>query len=108
MAFVVYITCPEKDAERLSRHILEARLAACINQVPQVVSRYWWNGKIQSDSESLLILKTTQEAFEVLKKRLSEWHSYEVPELIALSIQDGLPAYLQWLHSEVSIIPSPM
>ncbi|MEK7486079.1 MAG: divalent-cation tolerance protein CutA [Planctomycetota bacterium] len=101
MAIVVYITCPEKDAERLSQQILEARLAACINQVPQVISRYWWDGQIQKDIESLLIVKTTVDALSELKECLKEWHPYDVPEIISLAIQDGSPAYLHWLHSEV-------
>lgn len=100
-ALVVYVTCPEAEAEQLSMQILQARLAACVNQVPQVVSRYWWQNRLQTEIESLLIIKTTEEAFPQLQKRLKEWHSYEVPECIALPIQAGLPEYLNWLHHEV-------
>ena len=104
-AVVAFITCPKSEAKSLCEKILSARLAACINEIPQVISRYHWENKIQEDQESLLMVKTTLKAFESLKEKLPQWHSYEVPELISIPIQDGLPPYLNWLQEEVEKRP---
>jgi periplasmic divalent cation tolerance protein len=100
-AFVLaYISCPPSEAESLSQKILESHLAACIHHIPSVMSRYWWDGKLQKEEESLLILKTRSSCIEKLKEKVPQWHSYQNPELIFLSIDEGLPAYLHWLTQE--------
>jgi periplasmic divalent cation tolerance protein len=73
-----------------------------VNQFPGVVSTYRWQGKIHEDAEVLLVIKTTRERFDALRDRLVGLHPYEVPELIALEVADGLPAYLEWVARETA------
>ncbi|TAN04667.1 MAG: divalent-cation tolerance protein CutA [Rhodanobacteraceae bacterium] len=99
-------TCPDTDtAAKIVRALVEERLAACVNRVPGVQSIYRWQGVIHEDAEVLLVIKTTRDQFDALCTRLVELHPYEVPELIALDIADGLPAYLEWLARETTQPP---
>jgi periplasmic divalent cation tolerance protein len=90
-----------EDAERIARAIVERGLAACVNVVPGVVSIYRWKGKIERDEERLLVIKTRGERFEALREALVAMHPYEVPELIAVRIEDGHGPYLDWLADSV-------
>jgi len=85
------------DAERLARSVVERSLAACVNVVEGVTSFYRWQGRVQTDAERLLIIKTRAEQFEALRAALVAEHPYEVPEVIALPIAAGHPAYLDWV-----------
>lgn len=91
----------EASAAALARHLLEERLAACINIVPGMRSMYWWQGRIEESAECLLLIKTTAARWPALKARLPQLHAYDVPELVATEITDGLEPYLRWLISEV-------
>lgn len=91
-----------EDAERLARALVERRLAACVNVVPGVVSYYRWKGEICRDEERLLVIKTRSERIEGLRAALAELHPYELPELVALEITDGLGPYLEWLDGSVA------
>lgn len=94
-------TCPNADAaESIADALVGQRLAACVNIVPGLKSVYRWEGKVQRDSELLLLIKTQAAQLDALKSRLNELHPYEVPELIAFPVDDGLPAYLQWVLRE--------
>lgn len=96
---VVYVTVPNKDAGKdLANSIVNARLAACVNQVPGVESTYWWEGKVETDSEVLLIIKTRESLLQALTQHVIENHKYEVPEVVALPIIGGNPPYLKWLE----------
>ena len=98
MTKVCLMTCPSPEvAQNLARQLLERRLVACVNLVPQVTSLYWWQGQIQEDSEVLLVVKTVAARVDELKAVLQTLHPYEVPELLVLSVEDGLPAYLDWV-----------
>jgi periplasmic divalent cation tolerance protein len=102
MTRVCLMTCPNPEtAQSLAKQLLEKRLVACVNLVPQVTSMYWWEGQIQQDSEVLLIAKTVAERVAELKALLPELHPYDVPELVVLPVEDGLPAYLNWVKTEV-------
>jgi periplasmic divalent cation tolerance protein len=89
------------DAERLARELIERRLAACVNLVPNLVSIYRWKGRVERDEERLLVIKTTAARFEALKAAVLALHPNEVPELIALSITAGHEPYLGWLRESV-------
>ena len=91
----------EADANRIARRILEERLAACVNILPGIHSVYHWEGAIEEGSESLLIIKTSRELLDTLKKRIDEIHPYDVPELISLDVEDGLDGYIDWALGEL-------
>lgn len=91
-------TCPNSEsANQLARILVEKHLVACVNIVPNIRSIYEWQGKIVEDSEILLLIKTDSKHYAAIEKTLSEHHSYEVPELIALPIEQGFPPYLAWM-----------
>ncbi|SRR5208282_2554417 len=92
----------EEEARKIARHIVEERLAACVNIVPQVVSIYSWQNQVEESREWLLIIKTTAAAFERVRTAILELHSYDLPECICLTIEDGSPGYLQWVGDSVS------
>jgi len=95
---VVIITSGrEKEAKRLARVLVEEKLAACVNILPDVESNYWWKGKIESSQEWMLVLKTQEKMVQRIIERVKEIHSYEVPEVIALPIVTGNRDYLQWI-----------
>lgn len=95
---VVFVTAPPKGGEvELAQTLVTEGLAACVNLVPKVRSFYQWEGKLQDDSEVLLIIKTRASRYEALEARVRELHPYAVPEIIALEIQKGQPDYLAWL-----------
>jgi periplasmic divalent cation tolerance protein len=87
----------EDEARKIARHLVEHQLAACVNIVPEVESIYRWQGKVESNREWLLLIKTTAERFPAVRDAVRKLHSYELPECIAIAIEDGSPEYLQWL-----------
>ncbi len=93
----------EDEARKLARHLVEHHLAACVNIVPQIESIYRWQGKLESSQEWLLLIKTSAERFPAVRDAIRELHSYELPECIAISIDDGSASYLQWLADSVHI-----
>jgi periplasmic divalent cation tolerance protein len=98
---IVLITAPnEEEAARLAKELVSGRLAACVNIIRNVRSLYRWQGRIEDESEVLMVAKTRRELFEGLQKKVKELHSYSVPEIIALSIVKGSEDYLRWLGEE--------
>jgi len=96
---VVFVTCgSEEEALKIARALVEERLAACANMVSPLRSIYRWEGKIWDEKEWLLVIKTQQSRFKDLAKRVKALHSYSVPEIIALPITEGSPAYLNWIE----------
>ncbi len=91
----------QEEARKLAHALVERRLAACVNIVSGMESVYRWKGKIEAAQEWLLIIKTTAAAFGRVRDAISELHSYELPECVLLSIDDGSPAYLQWIAESV-------
>lgn len=87
----------EKEAKRIAGALVESHIAACVNIIPKVVSIYEWQNEICEETELLLVIKTKGDRIEDLKATLDELHPYEVPELLFLPVQDGLPDYLHWL-----------
>ena len=88
-----------EEAINIVRQLLREKLIACANIVGSVNSLYWWKGKIEESREFLVLMKTRENFFEKLAQRVKELHSYEVPEVIALPLVKGLPAYLSWLNA---------
>lgn len=101
---VVLVTCRSaKEARRISRKLVDERLAACGNILrAPVESIYRWQGKIESAREILLIIKTSRRRFTALESAVKRLHSYEVPEIIALPIERGWSGYLAWISDSVS------
>ncbi|MDR7192344.1 divalent-cation tolerance protein CutA [Luteimonas terrae] len=105
---VCFSTCPDAStAERIARTLVESRLAACVNLLPGVRSIYRWEGAIASEAEVLMMIKTTTAQLPALREHLVALHPYDVPELIALPVADGLPAYLQWIADGVAPVGTP-
>ena len=100
---LVYITTPnEAEAKKIASSLVQEKLAACANILPQVSSVFYWNGKLQQKDESLLLLKTRQDKFLALQQRAKELHSYELPCIVGLPVSAGLPEFLSWVKQEVS------
>ena len=97
---VVLCTCPEAEAPNLARSFLDERLIACVN-LSKVISLYTWKGEIAEARETLMVMKTTEERWPALRDRIEELHSYDVPEVLVLSVTDGASDYLAWLDSVV-------
>jgi periplasmic divalent cation tolerance protein len=105
---LVLCTCPEGDAAKsLAESLVKERLAACVNILPGLVSVYSWQGALESSQEALLLAKTERRAYPRLEARLRELHPYELPEIIAVDIERGLPDYLNWISQWLSPASSP-
>ena len=100
---LIYMTAASDDeAMRIGRTLVEERLAACANVIPGMRSLYWWDGRVQDDKETVLIVKTRAELVAALTERVKALHSYAVPCVVALPIEAGNSAYLDWLRSETA------
>ncbi len=100
---VVFVTVGNgAEAFTISRTLVEEKLVACVNIVPQIRSVYWWKEEVCDDQEVLLVMKTPTSLFDSLQNRVRELHSYEVPEIVALSVEKGLPDYLNWVVESTS------
>jgi periplasmic divalent cation tolerance protein len=98
-ARLVLCTCPDTEtAERIASGLLEQRLAACVNILPAVRSLYRWEGQLEQAEELQLFIKTTAPALSDLEQFIQQKHPYKVPEIIAIPVVAGLPAYLKWLE----------
>jgi len=98
---VVLVSVPDLEVgRRLARALLDERLVACANLVPGVTSLYHWEGEVQEDDEVLLVMKTRSGLVPRLSERIPELHPYELPEVLALRVTDGLPAYCRWVLDE--------
>lgn len=98
---VVLSTAPDAAAaERIGTALVEERLAACVNVLEGVTSIFRWKGEVEREREVLMVLKTTTDAVDRLRVRLVELHPYEVPEVLALAVPTGHPAYLDWVREE--------
>jgi periplasmic divalent cation tolerance protein len=101
-AIVVFMSAASsEEATRLADMLVEARLAACVQILPQMESVYRWQGKVERQPEVLLIAKTVRSKFEELEKEVRALHSYETPEIVAFPLTDGSGPYLKWLSASV-------
>jgi periplasmic divalent cation tolerance protein len=100
---LVMTTLPdEASARALARGLVEQRLAACVNISPAVQSIYRWQGAIEEANEVMLLIKTTLRHYDELEAAIRHVHPYEVPEIIAVPITTGLPAYLEWIEQQTT------
>lgn len=100
---LVLCTCPnDVDAARLANTLVEERLAACVNRIPRMNSTYRWQGKVMTETEALLMIKTSAAQFEALSRRIHELHPYDVPEVMALPFVRGSERYLAWLGQSLA------
>ncbi|MCX6009007.1 MAG: divalent-cation tolerance protein CutA [Chloroflexi bacterium] len=98
---ILVTTNTEAEAHKIAELLLGRRKAACVNIVPRVDSSFWWQGRLDSARESLLIIKTKASLLPEIIELVKGIHSYEVPEIIALPIIAGSEGYLKWIDSEV-------
>lgn len=100
---LVLTNLPDADtAEKTARWLIEARLAACVNVLAPCHSVYRWAGQVETCHEVPLLIKTTEECYPLLETALRERHPYEVPEIVMLPLERGLPAYLRWVEQEAN------
>ena len=99
---VVFVTCStEKETKKIARTLVGKKLAACVNIIPKISSLYWWQGKIESSKELLLVIKTKKTHLKKLIKEVKAIHVYTVPEIIALPIIEGNRDYLDWIDNSI-------
>ena len=96
---LVLTTCPGTiTAKQIAQDLVANDVAACVNIIPGLNSYFKWSHKVESDVELLLLIKTTSKHFPAVQKRIKSLHPYELPEIIAVSIEDGLEEYLRWIE----------
>ena len=99
---IVFTTAPNtEEADRLARSIVEAKLAACVQILPPMTSVYFWEGKVQSEPEHQLLIKTLEDRFDALSDFIRTNHSYDVPEIVAIDADKVSEEYLSWLHEVI-------
>lgn len=100
-ARLLYVTTSSRqDAERIARALLEDRSIACANILERMQSLYWWEGKVQTATEAVLLLKTAADRVEQVIERVRELHSYEVPCVLSVAVEAGNPEFLSWIEVE--------
>ncbi|OFV85166.1 MAG: hypothetical protein A3D93_02340 [Acidobacteria bacterium RIFCSPHIGHO2_12_FULL_67_30] len=106
---VVFVTCGSaSEAGRIARALVEERLAACVSISSSIRSVYRWGGKLCDDREVLLVIKTSRDLFDRVRRAVERMHSYQVPEVICLPVIDGAPNYLNWLAGELGGAAGPV
>jgi len=99
---VVLVTAASRrECHKIARHLVEAKLGACVNIAPGVESIYRWKGKVTKDEEYLMLIKSTRQLFPEIKAAIAKIHSYHTPEIICLPIIDGSRNFLQWVSDSV-------
>jgi periplasmic divalent cation tolerance protein len=100
---IILCTCPDQDtAEKIAHLLVNDKLAACVNILPGIASIYLWHEKIESAREHLLLIKANKTSYQIIEKTIKKHHPYEIPEIIAVAIENGLPEYLSWIDSCLS------
>ena len=105
---VILVTAASRqECRKIARHLVETKLAACVNITQAVESLYRWEGKVADEKEFVLLIKSTRDLFPEIKAEISKIHSYHTPEIVCLPIIDGSRNYLQWVEDSVKH-PAPM
>ena len=101
---IVFVTAPSTEvSSRIAHSLVSEQLAACVNVIPGVESTYRWDGEVTTDKELLLIVKTTDERYDALERRVKELHPYDTPEVVGYRIERGSEEYLKWLRESTAI-----
>jgi periplasmic divalent cation tolerance protein len=99
---IVFVTCESKEqAENIAQSVVTNKLAACVNVLPGIRSCYVWERKLTWSDEVLLLIKTTRGRFDQLQDRIKALHSYSVPEIVSVTIEDAFDKYIAWIDSAV-------
>ncbi len=104
---IALVTCPPERAGALATALVEARVAACVNIVPVVRSLYRWQDQVHDDAEALLLIKHPRDGFAALKAAVLAHHPYELPEVIAVGVDEAHQPYLDWIRSACCQAPPP-
>lgn len=95
---IIFMTASSpEEARKITDKLLNEKMIACANVIPKVESRYWWEGKIETSNEALVIMKTVEGNFKKIEEKIKEIHSYEVPEIISVGISGGSEEYFRWI-----------
>ena len=101
---IVFVTCESTEqAERIAQVLVTDKLAACVNVVPGVKSCYVWEGKLTWSNEVLLLVKTTRGRFDQLQDRVKAMHSYSVPEIVRVTIENAFDKYIEWIDRSIGM-----
>ncbi|MCU1307830.1 MAG: periplasmic divalent cation tolerance protein [Acidobacteriaceae bacterium] len=98
---ILTTTGSKEEARKIANALVERKLAACVNIIPKVESIYRWEGNIETAEEWLLIVKTNANAFTRVRDAIKELHSYDLPECVSISVEEGSEEYLQWIADQV-------
>ena len=99
---IVFVTCESREqAENIAQSVVMGKLAACVNVLPGVRSCYIWDRKLTWSDEVLLLIKTTRGRFDQLQDRIKELHSYDIPEIVSVTIEDAFDKYIEWIDFSV-------
>ncbi len=102
--YIAFTTCPNADvATAIAQGAVQQRLAACVNIIPNIQSVYQWQGKIETDNELLLVIKTKQHALAALEIFIQQQHPYDVPEFVSVNIESGATTYLNWITDSLQL-----
>ncbi len=100
--YTIFVTVPDiEESNKIANLLVESKLAACVNIIPNLTSLYWWEGKIVRDKELLLIIKTSEENCDLIIQKIGDVHSYTNPECVAFKIEKGSRKYLDWIDEVV-------
>ena len=99
---VLVVTSDRREAGKIAEAAIKNKVAACANLVTSMTSIFRWKGRVQKSREALLIMKTSAHRYPALERLVRSMHSYEVPEIIALTVERGLRPYLEWVHKETA------
>ncbi|MCF6764585.1 divalent-cation tolerance protein CutA [Thiotrichales bacterium 19S3-7] len=99
---LLLVSIAPNQATILAELLVESKLAACVNIIPKIESIYHWQGQIQHDKESLLLIKTTQAHYQELEKIILQHHPYDIPEIISFDISNGHENYLNWIYQSLT------
>jgi len=102
MYVVIFVTAANKEeAQKIAASLIERKLAACVNIIDKIESVFWWEGKVESAREMMLVIKSKKTNLDKIIKQVKAMHSYSVPEIIAIPIAGGYKPYLKWINDSV-------